>query len=154
MKFTAHAKTFKPEEPPSVQTKPLITGHAHVHTPPHLMEAVAPLKSVKNYSDWVPISDPAQHMLIEEDNLATKAYVDKQISQFVGGPVFMGIDHAAVKPESISVTQALDALKHHGVYWKDLTVHHTPEGTELQANLMLVPSSKEVMIELESWFIK
>lgn len=148
MKFTAHAKNWKPpEEPKSKQTTEFaIHGHTHVHTPPHLLKEVKPLQQ----GDVVIGLDYGEPNW--QTDFVTKQYVEEQLTKFVGGPVMTPAQN--IHPSDISITKALDALKHHGVYWKNLSVHHTPEGIDMEARISIFPKSKDALMELESWFIK
>jgi len=117
MNFVKHAKTFKPEEPASLQDGDLIVGHSHVHALPVLDEA----SSLLSY---------------DGDKWATKAYVEEHLKQFIGGPVMMG--HALdappgkkvadfIHPHDISVSLALESLKYHGVHFENLSFSYHPQ---------------------------
>ncbi|CAA2141439.1 hypothetical protein [Hyphomicrobium sp. ghe19] len=129
MKFLAHVKALK-EDPPSVQTAGIL-GHTHVHALPYVDDSVVP----KNYVDQ---------------------YVDTQlthINKFGGGPVFMGLDLAGqIKPDKISVSQALDALRSHGVLFQNVSLHMSADSTELKCDLHIVgKEAKQTAMAVHQW---
>lgn len=133
MKFVAHAKTFKPDDPVSDQNAPLFAGHAHVHTPPHLIDGVMPI--VEKDHAYFSYGDPNWS--------PTKKYVDDVLDA-----------QTTVHPKPISISEALDALKAHGVFFTGVSSSYSPQnGMELTFNVQVAagPETQYVASELHKW---
>jgi hypothetical protein len=135
MKYVQHAKTFKPE---SLAGHELIKGHVHtqINIEPPSAEAIEMVKDKFANNKYQPTTVSTHSPSYEAIN-----------DSFIGGPVM--IDHTTVHPSNISLDQALDALKSHGVMFKSVSLNLSVHGTEFYAEMSVL--DHDTAMELHKW---
>jgi hypothetical protein len=148
MKYVQHAKTFKPE---SLEGHELIKGHTHSHVTinPTSAEAIEELKKAVAKADISTVPLFAGNHLVHG--------IEPGDDAFIGGPVYMGggqLKHTdVIHPHDISVSLAMDALKYHGILFKNISMNYQPmQDVSIVAEMCAVgPEAQNSVMEMHSW---
>lgn len=151
MKFVEHAKALKTHVDKANAPEPLVM----INTGDSGDGGLATWESKKSYLDSAsPKWDKGLAAMSLAIGGSGNAPAQKGVTQYVGGPVGV-IDKVSlgIHPANISVAEALDALKYHGVFFKNISMTYGPGfEVEVQASIGAVgDNGHKAIMDLHEW---